>query len=106
MPHLKGVTITSGLNAEYNAVGWSLSKTVLVSTVQAKFHSGDLKIAKDLKEAAVLLRELQDFLVNFTSAGNATFGAQGAHDDLVLALSMAAFGVDHQRRVRAVPMVG
>lgn len=99
-PRVKGVTITSGNNPERTPVGWSVPKTILVSHVQAKLHTGDLRIAKELSEAQTLTRELQDFRVRFTTAGNATFGArEGAHDDLVLAMAIAVFGGENQQRV-------
>jgi hypothetical protein len=42
----------------------------------------------------VLTRELQEFRVKYTEAGNATFNArEGGHDDLVLALAIAVFGL-------------
>jgi hypothetical protein len=106
VPRLCGVNITSGLTAEPTAVGWSVPKTLLVSGVQAKLHSGDLRIAKELPEAPVLLRELQDFRARFTVNGNATFGArEGAHDDLVLALALAVYGVGNERRVYQAPLM-
>lgn len=71
-----------------------MPKGELVSKLQALLHSGDLRIAASLPDAAVLARELQDFRVRFTDAGNATFNArEGAHDDLVLALALAVFGL-------------
>ena len=61
---------------------------------------GDLRIAASLPDAAVLARELQDFRVRFTEAGNATFNArEGAHDDLVLALALAVFGLSRPEPV-------
>lgn len=105
VPHLLGINITSGLNPEPTAVGWSVPKVELVSNVQALLHAGHLKIARELPEAPTLLRELQDFRVNFTAAGNATFGArEGMHDDLVLALAIAVFGVNHSKEIRVLPL--
>src|SRR5262249_30609404 len=50
------------------------------------------KIQKELSEAETLVRELQDFRVEFTAAGHLTFNARsGKHDDLVLALAIAAW---------------
>lgn len=47
-----------------------------------------------LPDAAVVARELQDFRA-VVEAGNATFNTrQGAHDDLVLALALAVFGLN------------
>lgn len=90
----QGVVITGGREIAGNRAGWSVPKGELVSKLQALLHSGDLRIAASLPDAAVLARELQDFRVRFTEAGNATFNArEGAHDDLVLALALAVFGL-------------
>lgn len=85
--------------------GWSVPKSELVSKLQALLHSGQLKIAASLPDAAVLARELQDFRVRFTEAGNATFSArEGQHDDLVLALALAVFGLSRPEIAREVPV--
>jgi hypothetical protein len=64
----------------------------LVSRLQALLHEGRLKIQKELPEAETLVRELQDFRVEFTPVGHLTFNARsGKHDDLVLALAIAVW---------------
>ncbi len=93
----EGVVITSGRDVNTIPQGYTVPKMELVSKLQAALHSGDLKIAKGIADAPVLLRELQDFRVRYTEAGNATFNArEGAHDDLVLALAMAMFVLTQQ----------
>jgi hypothetical protein len=53
-----------------------------------------------LPDASILLRELQDFLVTFTSTGYAVFNARsGAHDDLILAVAVAVFGASQPRPI-------
>jgi hypothetical protein len=90
----QGVVITGGRDVSSTREGWSVPKGELVSKLQALLHAGDLRIAAGLPDAAVLARELQDFRVRFTDSGNATFNArEGAHDDLVLALALAVFGL-------------
>jgi hypothetical protein len=90
----QGVVITGGRETSGTRAGWSVPKGELVSKLQALLHAGELKIAAGLPDAPVLLRELQDFRVRFTESGNATFNArEGAHDDLVLALALAVFGL-------------
>lgn len=80
-----------------------MPKGGLVSKLQALLHSGDLRIAASLPDAAVLGRELQDLRVRFTDAGNAAFHArEGAHDDLVLASALAVFGLSRPEPVDAV----
>lgn len=90
----QGVAITSGREVIPNSVGWSVPKVELVSKLQALLHSGNLKVHMGLSDAPVLVRELKDFRVKYSEAGNATFNArEGAHDDLVLALALAVFGL-------------
>lgn len=67
---------------------------------------GEFRIAASLPDAAVLMRELQDFRVRYSDAGNATFSArEGAHDDLVLAHALAVFGLSRHEVARDVPVV-
>ena len=93
-------TITAGKDPQKPPAGWSVPKNILVSGVQAKLHTQQLKIAAGLLDAPVLLEEFQDFRVSFTSAGHAIFNARsGKHDDLVLAVSLAVFGASIPRPV-------
>ncbi|MBJ6978060.1 hypothetical protein JG616_01785 [Luteimonas sp. MC1782] len=102
----QGVVITGGRDTTRHRAGWSVPKGELVSKLQALLHAGELRIAASLPDAPVLLRELQDFRVRFTDAGNATFNArEGAHDDLVLALALAVFGLSRPEPARDVPIV-
>jgi hypothetical protein len=87
------VLITGGTGGEAHDGGVvSVPKLALISRVQALLHEARLKIHKDLAEAPTLVRELQDFRVEFTAAGAVTFNARsGKHDDLVLALAIACW---------------
>jgi hypothetical protein len=66
-------------------------KRELVSIVQVCLQTARLKIAPDLKEAATLTSELQNFQVKITDNAHDTYGAwrEGTHDDLVLAVALA-----------------
>lgn len=87
-----GVLITAGTAESGDGRIFSVPKINLVSGVQALLHEERLKIHKDLPEAPVLVSELQNFRVDFTASGHMTFNARsGAHDDLVLALSIAVW---------------
>jgi hypothetical protein len=92
-----GVLITGGASETFDGGIVGVPKLSLISRVQAPLHEGRLKIHRDLAEAPTLVRELQDFRVEFTAAGSITFNARvGRHDDLVLALAIAcwrAYGV-------------
>ena len=73
-----------------------MSKIELISKVQALLHSQELTIEPELTDAVALVRELQNFRVSYSTAGNVIFRArEGAHDDLVLAASLAIFGAAH-----------
>src|SRR5215467_2544779 len=86
------VLITGGATETFDAGIIGVPKLSLISRVQALLHEGRLKIHRDLTEAAELVRELQDFRVEFTAAGSITFNARsGRHDDLVLALAIATW---------------
>lgn len=102
----QGVVITGGRDTARNGNGYSVPKGELVAKLQALLHAGQLRIAATLPDAPTLLRELQDFRVRFTDAGNATFNArEGAHDDLVLALALAVFGLSWPEHVRELDVL-
>jgi hypothetical protein len=87
-----GVMITGGDSESSEGNVYKVPKMTLVSRLQALLHEGRLQIQKELPEATELVKELQDFRVRFTESGHMTFGArEGRHDDLVLALAMAAW---------------
>jgi hypothetical protein len=87
------VCITAG--NETTCVGpnrWHVSKTHLISSVDALLHTGTLRFAAALSEADAMKNELQDFRRKLSDAGRATYSARaGAHDDLVLAVAIAAW---------------
>jgi hypothetical protein len=89
----KRVSITAG--SEVTIAGrdrWHVAKTVLISTVDAMLHVGSLRFAAALTEAGALKDELLDFRRHLGAAGRATYQARtGKHDDLVLAVSIAAW---------------
>lgn len=86
------VQITAGVAETHDGMHCSVPKLILVSRLQALLHQGQLKIKRSLPEAEVLVRELQDFRVEYTATGNLTFNArQGRHDDMVLALAIACW---------------
>jgi hypothetical protein len=94
-----GVTITAGEKESRTQEGdYRVAKLQLVSRLQAALHSGELRIAKDLREAKTLVSELQDFRASFGDTGYASFNArEGAHDDLVLAVAIGAWWASRPR---------
>ena len=87
-----GVVITGGMTETRDGRTCSVPKLNLVSRLQALLHEARLKIQRELDEAETLVRELQDFRVEYTAAGHLTFNARsGKHDDLVLTLAIAVW---------------
>ena len=87
-----GVLITAGTSETWDDAVYGVPKLTLVSRLQALLHQGQLKILRELAEAETLVRELQDFRVEYTATGHLTFNARsGKHDDLVLALAIAVW---------------
>jgi hypothetical protein len=55
-------------------------------------QNGVLQFDQKVPFTDVMKREIQDFREKITAAGNVTYNArEGAHDDLLLSLAMAAY---------------
>lgn len=101
---LHPVLITAGhtvqapdLQADPPRREWHVPKKELVSTLLVLLEAGLLKWdAKRLPNARRFEKELSDFRVSVTRSRNETFGADGSqHDDLVLAVALAAWLGEH-----------
>lgn len=90
-PH--GVLITAGNETtQHGGNIWHVPKLTLISQLEARLHSGELKIASNIADAGALQDELKDFKRKVSEAGRVTYDARsGAHDDLVLAVAIALF---------------
>lgn len=94
------VTITAGHKSTSDGRGGvRVPKKDLVAVVKAALQGQRLHVPTGLPLAQVLVRELQTFTVQITDAGNETFGAANdrAHDDLVLAVSLALWAAENLR---------
>jgi hypothetical protein len=88
------VTITGGeRESQRGQWGWSVPKRDLMSGLQVALESGELRIAKGLKESGALVQELVDMRVAVRATGRVRMGAEGAgeHDDLVIAVGLAVW---------------
>lgn len=89
-----GITITSGHAVTTGENGQlRVPKKELIASVQVLLQTRRLRILRTLPEASVLVRELENYRVKITEAANEVFGAwrEGQHDDLVLAVALAAW---------------
>jgi hypothetical protein len=86
----KRVTITAGMDTTEHNGAWRVPKGVLISGLDARLHTGELRIAAALSDAGALAEELKDFQRKVSDAGRSSWSARtGAHDDLVLAVAIS-----------------
>ncbi len=88
------VTVTAGHRAVPDEVGGMLvPKKELVSTLQVLLQARRLKVAPTLPEAQTLTQELANFRMKVTPLANDMLDAwrEGPHDDVVLAVALAAW---------------
>lgn len=90
---LRPVTITSGHEAHEDFDGIKVPKRELVGVMQVLLQSDRLHFAEGMPMTATLVKEMEAFKVKVTAAANEVFGAwrEGQHDDLVLAVALAAW---------------
>ncbi len=88
------ITITAG-HAVTGGDSGSLQvpKKELVGTLQVLLQARRLHVARTLPEAALRVKELESFRAKVTAARDETFESwrEGQHDDLVLAVALAAW---------------
>jgi hypothetical protein len=89
---MEAISITSGRAVTRVPGGWNVAKVELIGSAQASLSQGRLKVARGLAHAETLKKELADYRVKVTAAAHEVFEARtGAHDDLVLAVSMCCW---------------
>jgi hypothetical protein len=98
------IIITSGTTAG-QANGYTTApKRDLVGAVMSVMHKGRLHVARELPEAAALVKELRAFTARITTHGNEQYGNDwrvSPHDDLLLALALAIWQDRQLRRLTA-----
>jgi hypothetical protein len=84
------VTITAGDEVTEQWPCFRVPKRDVISTAQVLLQTDRLKIARDLPNAQLLLRELQSFRMNvdLKRTSDSLAWREGANDDLVLALAV------------------
>ncbi len=95
---IRPVVITAGhATTATEDGGWHVPKKELAHTLVSLLEGGRLQIPRAAAEAETLRKELQAFRVKITRAANETFSAwrEGDHDDLVLAVALAAWVGEH-----------
>lgn len=89
------VTITAGdKQTGTGSTRCHVAKSLLISGLDARLHTGELRFAADLHEADAMQNELKDFRRRVSAAGRFTFEARvGKHDDLVLAVAIGVWAL-------------
>jgi hypothetical protein len=97
-PEIVAVTMTGGERAveargSFGIQRWNVPKRDLVAGVQVLLAEGELKIARGMREAGPLMRELLDIRITARGTGRVRMGADGGgeHDDLAMALALACW---------------
>jgi hypothetical protein len=81
------------------AGGWLVPKKSLISSLQVLLQSRRLKVAPSLPDAQVLVQELELFRMKVTlSETDAEQWRERPHDDLVLAVAVAAWEGENLRQ--------
>jgi hypothetical protein len=91
---LRPVTITGGNAIVPDDLGWHVPKKELVGVLQMLLTSRRLLVAKNLPDAAVLSKELENFRAKVKlNSMNESYEAwrEGDHDDLVLSVAIACW---------------
>jgi hypothetical protein len=93
------ITFTSGHEATGQGRKWGVPKSLLVSTLDAKLHCGELRFAEELLAAEALKDELVNFQRNLSATGRLLFEHRsGKHDDLIFAIAMPLWWLVSRQR--------
>jgi len=90
----RAVTITGGNETNYGGGSWHVPKRDLVGALEVPFHTGELRVAEDMKLWPTLKEELLNFRrkINLKTAHDSyEHWRESDHDDLVLACALTCW---------------
>ena len=97
--HPVAITITAGNSVTATGGGLGTPKRDLIAATRILLDTGRLRIASTLRYAEALRAELKGYQVQLSETGRDSYGAAaGLHDDLVIALSLAAWEAERDVR--------
>ena len=87
------ITLTGGDSVVRAGMERRVPKRDIASTIAVLLQTGSLRVARGLKESETLMRELLNFRVKISLSGHDSYEAwrESEHDDLVLAVGLAAW---------------
>ena len=94
------VLITGGHTESSGQGFYHVPKRDLIIGLQVLLQRGELQIAAGLSHGEALVREMAEMRVRVTGEGREQYGVwrEGEHDDLVLAVALACWGLRRVRR--------
>jgi hypothetical protein len=94
---LTAVSITGADSVSHEGGMARVPKRILVSTLQVLMQSGRLLFAAGIPDTQKLIEEMLAFQVKISDTAHDSYGSwrSGTHDDLVLAVAMAAWKAEH-----------
>jgi hypothetical protein len=100
--NVRPITITAGQATGSVNGGSAVPKMELVSTLQVLLQSRRLEVAGTLAEAPTLVKELMNFKMKVKLVADVTLSdwREGIHDDLVLAVAIAAWQGELYQEIR------
>jgi hypothetical protein len=94
-----GVLITGGAIQHFTKGLWHVAKTNLISVTQVAMQKRVVKFAEKLKETELIVRELENYRMKLSLQAHEVYAAKDSeHDDLIIALALAAWGQDNAGR--------
>lgn len=99
--HLVPILIVTGTHVSQDKWGyWHVPKKVLVGSTQVSMQNQALKLPANHPLSDTMVKELRNFKMKVTDAGNQQFEAwrSGDHDDLVLMLAQSQWWTRRLRR--------
>jgi hypothetical protein len=91
---IKHVKLVAGQETDISEAGiWQMPKNELVGVLQVLLQTRRLQISNTLPDAALLVKELESFKAKppTLKADSLDLWREGAHDDLILAVALAAY---------------
>jgi hypothetical protein len=94
-----GVLITGGAAQTFTGGLWHVAKVNLVSVAKVALQKRRVKFAGKMPETALITRELENYRMKLSLQAHEIYAAKDSeHDDLVMALCLAAWGQDNADR--------
>ncbi len=92
---VRGVTITSGQEVINHGRDLAVPKATLIGSLEVALSTRRLHCPDALDGVAELRKELAAYSFELSEvSGRPLYGGKGAHDDLVIALALAVFGIE------------